>query len=152
MAEPKLARIMNTLAGRLETITVDGGFYTNIGLRVERYPREFNEGEVPACAIFLSGGANSGSEGAGVKTDPVLTVRASHGVGKTVVAEDIAIQMMADVHKAIEQPSSKIPQQPDLIRSVDESGWDIIYPDNLGDIVSVELTYSFSYSRRYGED
>ena len=150
MAESKLTRVMNRLAGRLEGISVGNGYYTDIGQTVERYPRVFDQDETPACAVFLNGGDSGGSAGNGVKTDPTLTIRASHKI--TGIAEDIAIRMMADIHKAVEQPSSTIPQQPDVIRRYDETSWEIVYPENTGKVVSVELTYSFSYSRRYGED
>lgn len=151
MADPKLMRIMKTLAGRVENIRVSNAFNTDIGRTVKRYPRVFNQEECPASSIFLGGGSNGGSQGTGVKTDPELIIRASIAFGDDE-PEDVAISMMADIHKAIELPSSTIPQQPDLIRNINETSWQIVYPDNVGDVVSVELTYSFSYSRKYGED
>lgn len=151
MADPKLMRIMQMLSARLETISILNGFNTDIGQTVERYPRVFNDTEVPACSIYMSSADQGGLIGNAQKTDPGLVIHASTKFGDSI-PEDVAIKMLADIHKAIEIPSNNIPQNPDLIRKVDEVGWQIIYPENLSGIVSLEVLYQFSYSRKYGED
>lgn len=152
MADPKLMRIMQVFADRLATIRTADGFHTDIGRTVERYPRVFNEEEAPACSVALDSSDQSqvGSVANGVKTDPGLVIRASSTFEG--VAEDVAIKMLTDIHVAVEILSSTIPQQPDLFRRANESGWQIIYPENLDRVVSIEVLYSFSYSRIYGED
>jgi len=151
MADPKLMRIMQVLADRLSNVTVVNGFNTNIGQTVERYPRIFNENECPACSIYLSSADQAGLIGSAQKTDPGLVIHASSVYGAEI-AEDVALRMLTDIHKAIEVPSSSIPQNPDIIRQLGEVGWQIIYPENLAGVVSIEVLYEFSYSRKYGED
>jgi len=151
MADPKLMRIMQTLASRLTAIKVVAGFHTNIGQTVERYPRIFNENECPACSIYLSSADQAGLIGNAQKTDPGLVVHASAVYGDEI-AEDVAIRMLTDIHRAIEIPSISIQKNPDIIRQIGEVGWQISYPENLAGVVSIEVLYQFSYSRKYGED
>jgi len=152
MADPKLMRIMQVLATRLKTIKTVDGFNTNIGQTVERYPRVFNENECPACSLYLSSADQGGLIGTAQKTDPGVVIHAS-SVYVDEIAEDVALRMLTDIHKAIEvRSSSSIPLNPDIIRQVSEVSWQIIYPENLAGIVSLEVLYQFSYSRKYGED
>lgn len=150
MADPKLMRIMQVLADRQKTILKTNGFFTDIGKKVERYERVFDEAQLPASSIFLGSGEKTDNKGGATKTDPTFTIRGSSVF--TGVAEDTAIKMLADIHQAIEVLTTTIPQQPDLIRRVEEQSWQILYPENQGKVVSIEVVYSFSYSRKYGED
>lgn len=150
MADPKLMRIMQVLADRQKTILKTNGFFTDIGQKVERYERVFDEAQLPASSIFLGSGEKTDNKGDSTKTDPTFTIRGSSIFSG--VAEDTAIKMLADIHQAIEVLTTTIPQQPDLIRRVEEQSWQILYPENQGKIVSIEVVYSFSYSRKYGED
>ena len=150
MPDPKLLRIVKDIAARVETVKVASGFYTDVGSRVERGNFIFNEEDVPASAVFLQGGDNGGKAGDGIKTDPVLTIRASHIY--TANAEDLAIQMLADIHKAVEIKTPFVPGPTDIIDKIAEQSWQITYPEDASSMVSVEVNYSFSYSRKYGED
>jgi len=152
MPEPKLLRIVKDIAARVESIKAMDGFYTDTGTKVIRGDYVFNEEDTPASAVFLQSGENGGAASDGVKTDPVFTIRSSHAVAVNEHAEDLAIKMMADIHKAVEIKAAYEPGPSDLIKRVKEESWQIVYPDNASSMVSVEVNYSFSYSRKYGED
>jgi len=150
MPDPKLLRIVKDIAARVATIKVASGFYTEIGKRVERGNFTFNQEDTPASSVFLQGGDIGGEASGANKTDAVITIRSSHVYSEN--PEDFAIQMLADIHKAVEIKQDYTPGPSDIIRKVQEQGWQINYPEDASSMVSVEVNYSFSYSRKYGED
>ena len=110
----------------------------------------FNQEESPASSIYLSSAEKDQIVSNSQKTDPGLTI---HGSSTYIgIAEDTAIKMIADIHKAMEVPFNLPPRQTDTNRRVEEVGWEIIYPSDSEKIVSVEVLYQFSYNRKYGAD
>lgn len=150
MPEPKLVTVMKQFAERLNAIGSADGFYTDIGNKVERYPRLFNEEECPACAVYLASADKLEKISESVGAEPVAVIYAS-SIYK-YVAEDKALEMLADIHAAIELKNIKLKQQTTLDRSLKELSWQIVYPENSGRTVSIEVLYQFNYTRKFGEN
>jgi len=150
MADPKLLRIVKDVASRLSPVLISNGYYTDIGQRIERGNFIFNQENTPAIAVFLQEGSNNSNAANGVATDTGITIRASHVYGED--PEDLAIKMLADIHKAVEIKQSFSPSASDIVKRLQEDSWQITYPEDASNMVAVEVNYSFNYSRKYGED
>lgn len=141
----------NEIADRLETILTSGGFNTNIGQLVERTNRIFNEAELPATSVYIQPFQVDENSGDSYKTIVNVTIAASMAYG-VQTATDAALDMLEDIHAAIEKPINFSLPRDQRVLKIDWLGDQIDYPANIEKIVTAISTYSFKYVRDYGQN
>ena len=149
MSQPKLARIINTVAARLADIDQASGYYTDIGTNVRRDRREPGSDELPACLVYLGERLVETTNGARARCEMTITVMAYDDcLGD---AEARGIELLADIQRAVELPDVTLDG---LIR--DQHGLafvsdEIFMPEIGTTAVGARVTYSAPHIRNLGD-
>lgn len=147
MAEPKLLTILKTLQTRLKEINGQGDFYHNLN-KIERAKRQFSEDELPAGVILFGGrDVERSVESARSKMNASVSIELYAEVNNRE-AEDVAIELLADIQRAIELEDTFLNG---LLRSqLSFERESILYPEESGETVGVRVEYAIPHVRRYG--
>lgn len=143
----KLLSILKAIQSRLEAVDGTGSFNTKIGQTVIRGQRQFSENELPASVCFMPGRSVEAEAGERAKLGSTVVIESHHTTGEH--PEDTAIEMLADIQRAVELEDDTLGG---LLRGRLSFVSDLIsYPEDAGSYVSVQVVYSIPHVRHYGD-
>lgn len=153
MPTPKLQRIVDTIADRAAVITIANGYYTDIGAEVFRDRRPPQVQELPAMMIYLGERIGAETQSCRTRCDHTITVSGYVAVNETDSSEELGIQLLADIQKAIEIESDST-----LSGELNGAAYGMVFasdeiylPDTGEDVVGARVTYSIPHIRKYGD-
>ncbi len=144
----KLQSIVEEIQTRIETIDGTGDFHTSMGANCVRGRKQWQEEDLPACSVFIGSRSKEAEQGERAKLNSTVTIEAHSVVGSNQPG-DIAIQMLADIQRAVETDDTNMGGL--LTGQLSFVSDQIEYPDGGGDLVSVQVEYDIPHVRRYGD-
>ena len=147
MADSIREQITQALLTRLQTITIAGGYETDIGLKMERARRSFDEEDLPAGALW-PGVEEGAKEYQANNNEMSVDIEGHAQVGASETADAIANRLIADIQKGVETHDAALSALIDGLqyRSVEPQ-----YPEDGGDVVSVRVSYAVKYKTARGD-
>lgn len=156
MASPKLLRILQAVASRVEQIQVSGGYYTDIGLDVRLDRREPNEHELPVSLVFVGERTKQDQRGNNARGGTATCSQNITVIGYTALdsaqSEEAGIQLLADIQRAVEGEDSTLSSL--LLESYYGLNFQsdaIFQPDTGENVVGARVTYGLPHIRKSGD-
>ncbi len=149
MSSPKLYKIIDAIAKRLEVIFQEDGFYTNMGLSVIRTQRAPQADEMPCCIVYL--GERSAESQQCDRTRCTMLINVIGYAERLPDAEQLGMQIMADIQRAVELEDTTLGG---LLRGQFGLGFEseeIFVPEVGANVVGARVTYSAPNVRIYGD-
>ena len=147
--KPKLQRILDVIATRLESIAMEFDYFTNMGLKIWRDQRPPQADSLPCCMVYLETRTAESQQCAATRCTMLINVI---GYAERIdPAEDLGIQMLADIQRAVELEDDTLGG---LLRGqfglafVSE---EIFMPEVGANAVGARVTYSAPNVRLYGD-
>ncbi len=147
--KPKLQRILDVIAYRLESIAMEFDYFTNMGLKVWRDQRPPQADSLPCCMVYLETRTAESQQCEATRCTMLINVI---GYAERIdPAEDLGIQMLADIQRAVELEDDTLGG---LLRGqfglafVSE---EIFMPEVGANAVGARVTYSAPNVRLYGD-
>ena len=106
MSRPKLTRILQTVASRLQVISQDDGYYTDIGRSIRLDMREPQADDLPCCLVTMGERTLESNSGCTDRIDMEITV-----VGYMPLIDQAYIQgdeILSDIQRAVELEDSTL--------------------------------------------
>lgn len=100
MLRPKLTRILQAVAERLEVISQLNGYYTDIGRSIRLDMREPQAEDIPCCLVMMSERSLESNSGCTSRIDMQITV-----VGYTPLIDQAYVhgdEILSDIQRAVE--------------------------------------------------
>lgn len=145
--------IMDAFATRLETILVSNGYRTGIGASVTRGRFTIRaDSTLAACAVMLLPRTSEQTSAAHDRSRVAaqLRIEAHHYYASDQESEVIGQNMLADIQQAVEIEPFNLGG---LLQAEGFSwaGDEIIYPEDISNVVSVVMDYDIPHIRYTGE-
>lgn len=151
MSSPKLLRIVDAVAARLEAISQGAGYYTDIGCKVRKSRREPSIEDTPCVNVVL--GTRTVTEARNERQSceqQIIIVGYLRLMG--VETEVLGIEMLADIQKAVELEDETVGGL--LLGAAGglQFAGDFVVPPEPGEqALAVQVNYSIPHMRRSGD-
>lgn len=152
MSAPKLQRILTAVGTRAASILTAGGYYSNCGATVRYTRREPNKEDLPCTHIWLSERTAEETQNKRSRATQTITVACFVPVVYGDDDEQIGIELLADIQRAIELEDSTLGGL--LQGSVYGLAWqadEIYQPDEGETVVGAAVTYAIPHIRKSGD-
>lgn len=151
MLRPKLLRILDTVAARLQVIARADGYYTDIGCSIRLDKREPHLDDMPCCLVYLSDGVAGQVQNQRQRVEQSITV-----VGfvsrDAREAEEVGIELLADIQRAVELEDAALSSLLlNVAYGLTPQEFGVTLPESGVDAVAAFITYSAPYIRRSGD-
>jgi len=97
---PKLQRIVDAVATRLESIAMENGYYTNMGLRVLRNQRAPQLEELPCCMVYIGQRTAESQQCEAVRC--AMTINVMGYAERIDPSEILGYEILSDIQRAVE--------------------------------------------------
>lgn len=151
MSAPKLLRILQAVAARVQAISQADGHYSDVGadVRLDRY--EPNVEDLPASLVFLGERVREDHRPGAAKAQQSLVI-AAYVKADSRGSEEIAIQLLADIQRAVELEDTTLGG---LLQGTQYglawAGDEILQPNQGEHIVGAQVTYAIPHIRKSGD-
>ncbi len=147
--KPKLQQIVDAIATRLESVAMEFGYYTNMGLKVHRDQRPPQADSLPCCMVYLETRSAESQQCDAIRCTLLINVI---GYAERIdPSEDLGIQMLADIQRAVELEDDTLGG---LLRGQFGLAFvsdEIFMPDVGVNAVGARVVYSAPHVRFYGD-
>lgn len=152
MSSPKLQRILTAVGTRAAAVLTAGGYYTNCGANVRYTRREPNREDAPCFHVWLGERTAEEVKNKRARTAQTITVAGYVPTEYGDHHEQIAIQILADIQRAVELEDETLGGL--LQGSVYGLAWqsdEIYLPDEGETVVAAAVTYAIPHIRKSGD-
>lgn len=151
MSSPKLLRILQTVAARLQSITQLSGYYSDVGYNVRLDRHEPHDSDLPCVLVFLGERVREDHRADAAKCQQTLTV-AAYVQADDRASEEVAVQLLADIQRAVELEDATLGG---LLQGTQYglswAGDEILQPSQGENVVGAQATYAMPHIRKTGD-
>ena len=152
MSAPKLQRVLTAVGTRAASVLTAGGYYTNCGANVRYTRRQPNREDLPCLHIWLGDRTSQETKNKRARVSGTVTVAGYVATNYGDNDEQIAIQILADIQRAVELEDETLGGL--LQSSVYGIAWErdeIYQPDEGESVVAAAVTYAIPHIRKSGD-